>query len=93
MHAGVRWFWDENMPVDTAYAYPAAQLKLKVQPLYRDLEDGNPLKVSGEDAGILETEITRDPNRRQWLASATCPAQLIACPRYFGRASKYSGAV
>lgn len=92
-HAGVRWFWDENMPVDTAYCYSAQQMKLKVQPLYRDLEQGNPLKVSGEDAGILETEITRDPNRRQWLASATFPGQLICSPRYFGRASKYSGAV
>jgi hypothetical protein len=89
-HAGVRWFWDENMPSSTAYAFPVQQMKLKVQPLYRNLEDGNPLKVSGEDAGILETEITRDPNRRQWLVSSTFPGQLICNPRYFGRASPYS---
>ena len=89
-HAGVRWFWDENMPTETAYCYPAQQMKLKVQPLYRDLEEGNPLKVSGEDAGILETEITRDPNRRQWLVSSTFPGQLICNPRYFGRASNFS---
>lgn len=93
MHQGVAWFWDDLMPADTAYAFPGAQMKLKVQPLYRGLEDGNPLKVSGEDAGILETEITRDPNRRQFLASCTFPGQLICAPRYFGRASKYSGAV
>jgi hypothetical protein len=91
-HAGIRWFWDEAMPDKTAYCFPSAQLKLKVQPLYRGLDDGNPLKVSGEDAGILETEITRDPNRRQWLVSATAPLQAIACPRYFGRASRYCGA-
>jgi hypothetical protein len=93
MHQGVNWFWDDLMPADTAYAFPGAQMKLKVQPLYRGLDDGNPLKVSGEDAGILETEITRDPNRRQFLASCTFPGQLICAPRYFGRASKYSGAV
>ena len=92
MHQGVSWFWDDLMPASTAYAFPGAQMKLKVQPLYRGLEDGNPLKVSGEDAGILETEITRDPNRRQWLASCTFPGQLICAPRYFGRASPYSGA-
>lgn len=91
-HAGVRWFWDEMMPTSTAYCFPSAQMKLKVQPLYRGLEDGNPLKVSGEDAGILETEITRDPARRQWLISSTFPGQVICNPRYFGRASRYSGA-
>ena len=91
-HAGIKWFWDESMPNKTAYCFPSAQMKLKVQPLYRGLDEGNPLKVSGEDAGILETEITRDPNRRQWLVSCTAPLQAIACPRYFGRASRYSGA-
>lgn len=91
-HAGIKWFWDADMPTLTAICFPSQQMKLKVQPLYRDLEDGNPLKVSGEDAGILETEITRDPNRRQWLASCTFPGQLICNPRYFVRGSRYSGA-
>lgn len=89
-HQGLRWFWDENMPNETAYVLNTNQMKLKVQPLYRNLEDGNPLKVGGEDAGILEVEINRDPNRRQWLVGATFPGQLICNPRFFVRVSNYS---
>lgn len=89
-HAGIKWFWDENMPAETAYVLNTDQMSLKVQPLYRGLEDGNPLKVSGEDAGILETEINKDPNRRQFLISSTFPGQLICNPRYFVRVSNYS---
>lgn len=89
-HQGINFFWDENMPTETAYIYNTAQMKLKVQPLYKGLAQGNPLKVSGEDAGIIETEIVQDPVRRQWLVNATIPAQLICNPRYFVRISNYS---
>lgn len=89
-HQGISWCWDENMPAETAYCMNSAQMKLKVQPLYKGLEDGNPLSVGGEDAGILEVEITRDPGRRQWLVGATFPGQLICNPRYFVRVSNYS---
>lgn len=89
-HQGIVWFWDENMPTETAYCFNSAQIKLKVQPLYKGLMQGNPLKVSGEDAGIIETEIVQDPVRRQWLVNATIPAQLICNPRYFVRVSNYS---
>lgn len=89
-HAGVKWVHDVNMPTTTAYCFATEQFKLKIQPLYRGLEQGNPLKVSGEDAGIIETEIVQDPIRRQWLCNATLPGQAICCPRYFGRASGYS---
>lgn len=89
-HAGLKWYWDENMPTETGFAYNASQMKLKIQPLYKGLEQGNPLKVSGEDAGIIETEIVQDPVRRQWLVNGTIPGQLICNPRYFGRVSNYS---
>lgn len=89
-HAGIKWIHDVLMPASTAYAFPSEQMKLKIQPLYRGLEQGNPLKVSGEDAGVIETEVVQDPIRRQWLVNATIPGQAICCPRYFGRASAYS---
>jgi hypothetical protein len=89
-HQGINFFWDENMPTETAYVYNTSQMKLKVQPLYKGLAQGNPLKVSGEDAGILETEIVQDPVRRQWLVNCTFPGQLICNPRYFVRVSNYS---
>lgn len=89
-HAGIMWYWDENMPSETAYCFNTSQMKLKVQPLFKGLMTGNPLKVSGEDAGILETALVQDEIRRQWLFNATFPGQLICCPRYFVRVSNYS---
>jgi hypothetical protein len=90
LHAGIAWCWDVQMPASTGYCFASGQMKLKVQPLYRGLEQGNPLKLSGEDAGVIETEVVQDPIRRQWLVNATLPGQLICNPRYFGRVSAYS---
>ncbi len=89
-HAGVKWTPEVNMPASTAYAFPAERMKLKVQPLYRGLDSGNPLQTSGADAGIIEVEVVPDPTRRQWLCNGTLPAQVICEPRYFGRMSPYS---
>lgn len=89
-HAGMEWMWEENMPALTAYCINTKQMELSIQPLYKDQENGSPLTVSGEDAGIIETAINFDPLRRQYLVSGTIPGQLKACPRYQGRAMAYS---
>lgn len=89
-HQGINWFWDENMPSETGYVLNTNQMKLKIQPLYKNLIGGSPLTVSGEDAGIIETEVVPDPVRRQFLCNATIPGQLVAMPRYFVRVSNYS---
>lgn len=88
-HAGLQWMWDENMPAETAYVMNFQQMDLKVEPLYQNRDDA-PIKVSGEDAGIMETDVTWDPIRRQYLVSATIPGQFIYNPRYFVRVSNYS---
>jgi hypothetical protein len=93
MHAGLPWFWDENMPTGTqggGYVVNANFMTLNVQPLYKEQENGSPLTVSGEDAGIMEACINFDPIRRQYLVSATIPAQLICHPRMFVRLGNYS---
>jgi hypothetical protein len=90
LHAGMEWMWEENMPANTAYCINTRQMELDFQPLYKDQENGSPLTVSGEDAGIIETAINFDPLRRQYLVSGTIPGQLKASPRYHGRASPYS---
>lgn len=89
-HAGLQWMWDENMPAKTAYVVNFKQLQFKVQKLYADLVSGNPLKVSGEDAGIMEAEIVNDPLTRGYLCGVTIPGQFVANPRYFVRCSNYS---
>jgi hypothetical protein len=63
-----------------------------VQPLYKSLDSNSPspLTVSGEDAGILETAITWDPVRRQWIITCTFPGQLKFHPRYQVRAGEYA---
>lgn len=88
-HAGLQWIWDENMPSETAFVLNMNKLFMKVQPLYQNRDDA-PIKVSGEDAGIMETDVTFDPVRRQYLVAATIPGQIIADPRYFVRVSNYS---
>lgn len=91
MHAGLQWMWDENMPGETAYVVNFKQLWFKVQKLYADLQNGSPLKVGGEDAGIMEAEIVQDPLTRGYLCGVTIPGQFVAHPRYFVRCSAYSG--
>lgn len=88
-HAGLQWVWDENMPTETAFVLNFNKMMLKVQPLYQNRDDA-PIKVSGEDAGIMETDVTWDPVRRQYLVGATIPGQIICDPRYFVRVSNYS---
>jgi hypothetical protein len=90
MHAGLKWMWDENCPSASAFVVNANHIGLNVQPLYKDQENGSPLKVSGEDAGIMETAVNFDPLRRQYLVSATIPGQFVANPRYFVRVGAYS---
>lgn len=91
-HAGMLWRWDERITATlTAFLINWSQVKWRVQPLYAGIEGpGNPLNKAGEDAGILETAITYDPVRRQWLVTSTHPGQCIFMPRYFGRAGEYA---
>lgn len=88
-HAGILWRWEENMPSNCAILGSPSRMKGWVQPLYRDQENGSPLKVSGEEAGIMETSINFDPLRRQYLVSATIPSQFTFEPRYWGCARIY----
>lgn len=90
MHAGIKWFWDENAQASSGIIWNLNQCELNIQPLYKDQEGGSPLKVSGEDAGIMESNINFDPLRRLWLISATIPGQFAANPRYFVRLGNYS---
>lgn len=90
-HQGIWWFWDEHSPIYNAFCLNSAQMNLKVQPLYRGLDGNSPLKTTGEDAGLLEVEVNPDPGRLAHLASCVFPGQLICKPRYFGRATRYSG--
>lgn len=90
MHAGLRWNWDAQVPDETAYCLNFDKAELAVQELYKDLQEASPLEVTGEDAGIIEVEIAKDPFRRQYLVSGTIPGQVMFHPRYQGRASRYS---
>ncbi len=90
MHAGLEWFWDENCPASTWYILNYNKMKLKLEPLYKDQENGSPIKTSGEDAGLIEANINFDPYRRQWLISGTIPGQFVFNPRYQCRISAYS---
>lgn len=90
MHAGLEWFWDENCPTSTWYVLNYNKIKLKLEPLYKDQENGSPLKTSGEDAGLIEANINFDPYRRQWLISGTIPGQFVINPRYQCRISDFS---
>ena len=91
-HAGMLWRWDERMPAACTYVIPWAQVQILMQTLYAGIEGpGNPLGKSGEDAGLIETAITYDPVRRQWIVTGTLPGQIVLkSPRYFGRAGAYA---
>lgn len=89
-HAGVFWRWEALMSAYSAYAGNMSKLKFQVQPLYKDQENGSPLKVSGEEAGLMETAINFIPERRGYAVSATIPGQLTAEPRYFGCVRRYA---
>ena len=90
-HAGLLWRWDENMPAATSYVLNFKQSFGKIQPLFAGIEgNGNPLKKSGEDAGIIEVAQTYDPIRRQWLITSTIPGQVIFNPRYQVRCGAYA---
>lgn len=89
-HAGISWMWEAEMPASTMYLLNTNQMSVKIQPLYRDQENGAPFKTSGEDAGIIETAVNFDPLRRQYLVSATIPGQFCFHPRYFLRGGSYA---
>ncbi len=91
-HAGIWWYWDEFMPSKSAYVLNPDYIFVKVQPLYKSLDSNSPspLTVSGEDAGILETAITWDPVRRQWIITCTFPGQVMIHPRYQVRCGEYA---
>ncbi len=89
-HAGLRWFWDSNMTADTGYVLNLNKAELSIQTLYKEEANGGPLKVSGEEAGIIEAAINFDPIRRQHLISATIPGQAVFEPRYQVRIGNYS---
>jgi hypothetical protein len=90
-HAGYAWRWDERMPAACGYLITWPQVMAKVQPLFAGIEgNGNPLGKSGEDAGLIETAITYDPVRRQWIVTGTAPMQIQCQPRYFTRIGAYA---
>lgn len=91
-YAGLIWRWDEKMPTSTGYVLNFKQIFCRVQPLYKDLQNNspNPLNKGGEDAGVLETAITWDPIRRQWIITATHPGQILFMPRYQTRIGEYA---
>jgi hypothetical protein len=91
-HAGIWWYWDEFMPSKTAHVLNPNYIFVDVQPLYKSLDSNSPspLTVTGEDAGILETAITWDPVRRQWIVTCTFPGQIKIHPRYQTAAGEYA---
>lgn len=82
MHAGLKWTWAVNQPVGRGMLVKFNQCSMKIQPLYKDQMNGAPFKTTGEDAGIVETNVNFDPMRRQYLVAATIPGQLILNPRH-----------
>ena len=93
-HAGIFWRWSEKMPANTGYVLNFKQMRVFVQPL-SDSVEGNangivPSMPSGEDAGILETNITYDPIRRQYQVTAAFPGQIKIDPRYQVRIGAYA---
>lgn len=91
-YAGLLWRWDERMPAKCGYVLNFRQIFARVQSLYKDLQNNSPspLTKTGEDAGILETAITWDPIRRQWITTCTAPLQILANPRYQVRIGEYA---
>ncbi len=90
-HAGYMWRWDERIPVTAGFLITWAQVQAKVQTLFAGIEgNGNPLSKSGEDAGLIETAITYDPVRRQWIVTGTNPMQFMMTPRYFAAFRAYA---
>jgi len=91
-HAGVFWRWDALMAASTTIAGNSSKMKFYVQPLYKDQDNASPLKVAGEEAGIMETAINFIPERRGYAVSATIPGQVVFEPRYWGCARAYKTA-
>lgn len=94
-HAGLLWRWSEKMPTATGYVLNFKQMRVFVQPLADRAEkadSGNiiPTVPTGEDAGILETNVTFDPIRRQYLVTAAFPGQIKIHPRYQVRIGAYA---
>ena len=91
-HAGVFWRWDALMAASSTIAGNSSKMKFYVQPLYKDQDNSSPLKVAGEEAGIMETAINFIPERRGYAVSATIPGQVVFEPRYWGCARAYKTA-
>lgn len=89
-HAGVFWRWEALMSAYSAYAGNMNKLQFHVQPLYKEQSDGGPLRVSGEEAGIMETALSFIPEKRGYALSATVPGQLTGEPRYWGCVRRYA---
>lgn len=88
-HAGLNWRWDALMSSYSAYAFNPSKMKFYVQPLYKEQDNASPLRMAGEEAGIMETAITFVPERRGYVVSATIPGQLVLEPRYIGGVRRY----
>jgi len=96
-HAGLLWRWSEKMPTGAGYVLNFKQMRVFVQPLAdrgESAQNGNsaivPAVPTGEDAGILETNRTYDPIRRQYLVTSAFPGQVKIHPRYQVRIGAYA---
>jgi hypothetical protein len=94
-HAGLLWRWSEKMPTNTGYVLNFKQMRVFVQPLADRSEKPDsgtiiPTVPTGEDAGILETNVTFDPIRRQYLVTSAFPGQIKIHPRYQVRIGAYA---
>ncbi len=95
-HAGLLWRWSEKMPANAGYVLNFKQMRVFVQPVSDRVEQPTggaaitPQGASGEDAGILENNVTFDPIRRQYLVTSAFPGQLKVSPRYQVRIGAYA---
>jgi len=89
-HAGLMWRWEALMPAYSAICGAMNKMKFNVQPLYKEQDNGSPLRVSGEDAGLMETAINFVPERRGYVVSSTIPGQMVLEPRYWGCVRRYA---
>jgi hypothetical protein len=89
-HANTWFYYDKNVPANTAYLLNTQQMEMCFQKVYDDQFGNSPLgTATGEDKGITEMSITYDPARRGFDVNATVPYQVKCNPRYFARLGNY----
>lgn len=95
-HSGIWWYWDENMPSETAYLLNFKKSRLMCQPKFHTqtgtklLTDSKSVASEGAVRELLEMHVGFDQSTLSQLLTFLFAGQVMFHPRYQCRIGNYS---